>query len=117
VTDERDDMPPLALGWDETRTVPLRTFSIVLFDGTIRRVFAHYWNCDNPGGHLNFYTVAPSGRQLIRDSFNGRLWAELKEITPGATIAKIERMYQHASESEGGQQAFEKMKKSSRQVH
>jgi hypothetical protein len=65
---------------EKTRQDAFRVFRIRLTDNTWRAVFAHFWDNTNTPGHLNFYTIAPSGRITIRHSFSARLWVEVQEV-------------------------------------
>lgn len=73
--------PTLEQRWEAARQSAFRKFRVWFSTGMQNDIEAHFWDCDNPGGHLTFYTIEPSGRRVIRRAISGRQWAELLEIT------------------------------------
>lgn len=118
--DDRDAVPPPStsdLQWEEERSASLRSFQVAMSDGTVRDVLAHYWSNENPAGHLNFYTVQPSGRTLIFNAYSAHLWREVRETTPHDVSREIDRISERAMARERGRKAFEAQAQSSRRVH
>lgn len=115
--DEDVPLSPDEIEWEQERAATLRTFEVVLLDGTTRRVFAHFWSDENPAGHLHFCSLQPSGRLLIHDAVNARLWGVVNEITPPAIAAHIDRVSARHHAQARGQKALEGMKRPDRRVH
>lgn len=95
----------------------LRAFEITLLDGTVERVFAHYWSDDNPGGNVHFCTVLPSGRMIIQNAFSGRHFVAVHEITPAAVTSRIDKIARHEKALMRGKKAVESLKRPDRRVH
>ena len=68
--------------WETQRRASLRTFLVFLYavDEPVI-VVAHFWSNECAAGHWNFYTIEPSGRKTIRDSFSVSDVIRLTEIS------------------------------------
>lgn len=75
------------------RLLSFRTFLVAVPAGPPERVVAHYWTNENPAGHLNFYTITPGGRHIIRDSYHYGEYTRVREITAVETNRYIDACY------------------------
>lgn len=76
--------------WEFQRRSSLRTFLVYLYDvDEPELVTGHFWSNENYAGHYNFYTVEPSGRKTIRDSFGVTAVLRVREISEDSTDAAM----------------------------
>ena len=89
-----------ALVFEHLRQQAIRTFRVVLQVGRVEEVQAHYWENVNPAGHANFFTIEPSGRHTIHDSFNAFEWARVHEEVSAAADQAMQQLNAHAQTGE-----------------
>lgn len=89
-----------ALVFEHLRKQAIRTFRVVLQVGRVEEVQAHYWENVNAGGHANFFTIEPSGRHTIHDSFNALEWARVHEQVDDAADQAMQQLAAHAQAGE-----------------
>lgn len=119
---DEDDMPdsPQDAAWRQDRVDLFRSFAVTLCDGSVRRVYAHYWSSDNAAGHLQFFTIEPSGRQLIKKSFNARVWDDIEETTTPEEAQRIDEIARRHNAMANGQMGMQRQNaraRRDRQVH
>ncbi len=97
--------------WEAHRRDAFRAFRIHLVNLTVETVFAHFWDNTSGPGHLNFYTIEPSGRQTISRAYGCNHWWKVEEVRSAKTDRAFSRMAQ--------MEMFEKQKgkQSTRGVH
>lgn len=90
--DDRDELSDeeARTAFERWRQEALRTFRIVLVDGTETTVFAH--SHDSSTGHLNFVVIEANGRHTIKDTFHVDLWRELHEVRDEVTTKAMNQV-------------------------
>jgi hypothetical protein len=89
---DQDSETPAATGgdnWESYRQATIRSFRVITDDHKQVIVFAHFHDDTNPGGHLNFTTIEPSGRQAIRRVFACGTWRGVEEVDD----PQVDRIY------------------------
>jgi hypothetical protein len=81
MTHDEDDFPYSAADAERDRIDAIRTFRVLLLDGTHEVIFAHFWENAGPAGHWNFYTIDIYGQNRIRDSFGAHIVRKVEEKT------------------------------------
>lgn len=101
--DERDDdrtflelQTTAEIAWEQHRRASIRTFRVELQDGSHVGVLAHYYSNQNPGGHLNFFTITPGSRHVLSDCFQAGRFRHVHEITPLYVNSYIDSCELHA---------------------
>lgn len=92
MADHETPSVPVYPAWLRFTAETLRTFGVVLRDGTIRRIQAHYWEDDNPGGHAHFHILTSAGRDITAYSQPNGSFDFISEITPNAVQDAIDEL-------------------------
>lgn len=113
MADHDEDVPTIGeeMQYAQDLQNTLRAFEVVMLDGSVVRVFAHFWTDENPGGHIHFCTLQPSGRLLIHNLINGRGFVQVREVTPASIQARIDQIAAREQAFQRGHKALDTMRR------